>query len=235
LKSAPITSQARPGVGFFLFGKVLPGALFAVLAVLQLEFIRREAAFAVARFPDAGSISFLLNRILSISFAAGIAIVYIVRRPPRQGRHDIGAVIVSLYASFALLALRPVLGFLQVPFGNSPPWALVISNLLVAGGAAFSIYALLYLRLNFSILPEARELTTSGPYHLVRHPVYLGEIAGAAGLAIALPNYFSLIVLGTFVAAQLVRTVIEEKVLSTVIPSYQEYAAKTPRLLPRLW
>ena len=217
---------------FFVFGKILPSALFAFLAVLQLELFRIEAPAAIAHFPELTSISFFFNRLLTIGFASTIAIVYVIRRPPLRGRHDIGAVAVAMYASFVLLALRPLLQFTAIDLAHLPAWSLVLANLLIALGAAFSIYSLLYLRLNFSILPEARGLTTSGPYRVVRHPVYAGEILGAIGLAIALPSLLSALVLVSFVGAQLIRTRMEERVLAAQLPGYAEYAVRTPRLLP---
>ena len=217
---------------FFAFGKVLPSALFAFLAILQLELFRAEVPAALAHFPDLTSISFFFNRLLSIGFASAIAIVYVIRRPPLRGRHDIGAVVVAMYASFVLLALRPLLQLMAIELAHLPVWSLVMANVLVAAGAAFSIYSLLYLRLNFSILPEARGLTTSGPYRIVRHPVYLGEILGAIGLTLALPSLLSLVVLVSFVGAQLIRTRMEERVLSAQLAGYAAYAQRTPRLLP---
>jgi protein-S-isoprenylcysteine O-methyltransferase Ste14 len=200
--------------------------------VLQLQLLWAELPGALAGFPEPSSLSFFLNRLLSIGFAGGIALVYIIRRPPLRGRHDVLAVVVAMYASFVLLALRPALDRAHVTAVHVPGWTLVLSNILVAAGAAFSIYALLYLRLNFSILPEARGLTTSGPYHLVRHPVYLGEIVGATGITLALPSLASVLVLASFIAAQLVRTRMEEGVLSSGLPGYAEYSRRTPRLFP---
>ena len=230
-----MSPPARPGLAFFVFGKLIPAAVFAFLAVVQLQLFRVEAPAALSHFPEVASVSFFMNRLLSIGFASGVALVYIVRRPPLQGRHDLVAVVVSMYASFVLLALRPLLLFLAVETEHLPDWTLIVSNALVAVGAGFSIYALLYLRLNFSILPEARDLITSGPYRLVRHPVYLGEILGAIGLALALPSLLSIVVLVTFVAAQLLRSGIEERVLAANLPGYAEYAARTPRLIPGPW
>ncbi|MDQ6748040.1 MAG: isoprenylcysteine carboxylmethyltransferase family protein, partial [Candidatus Dormibacteraeota bacterium] len=205
------------------------------LAALQLQLFRLEVPAALARFPDFAGLSFFLNRLLSIGFAAMIALVYVIRRPAREGRRDPIAVGIAMYASFVLLALRPLVLWLGVESATLPTWSLGASNVLVACGAAFSIYALLYLRLNFSILPEARELVTGGPYRLVRHPVYLGEIIGAIGLALALPSLVSAGLLVTFVTAQLVRTHIEEQVLTRVMPTYQDFARRTPRLFPHPW
>jgi protein-S-isoprenylcysteine O-methyltransferase Ste14 len=232
LNAGPGSIQGRPGPLFFVFGKILPSALFAFLAILQLDLFRLEVPAALAHFPELASISFFFNRLLSIGFASGIAIVYIVRRPPLRGRHDVGAVVVSMYASFVLLALRPLLEFMAIELEQFPAWSVIVANLLIAVGAAFSIYSLLYLRLNFSILPEARELTTSGPYRVVRHPVYLGEILGAVGLTLALPSLLSVLVLVSFVGAQLIRTRMEEQVLTAQLPGYAEYSRRTARLIP---
>ena len=40
----------------------------------------------------------------------------------------------------------------------------------------------------FGVLPEARGLVTHGPYRLVRHPLYLGELAAMGGLLVASPS-----------------------------------------------
>jgi protein-S-isoprenylcysteine O-methyltransferase Ste14 len=232
LNAGPGAAESKPGPLFFVFGKILPSALFAVLALLQLDLFRLEAPSAFSHFPEIASISFFFNRLLSIGFASGIALVYIVRRPPLRGRHDIGAVFVAMYASFVLLALRPVIEFMAIEVEHFPAWSVILANVLIAVGAGFSIYSLLYLRLNFSILPEARGLTTSGPYRLVRHPVYLGEILGALGFTIALPSLFSVLVLISFVGSQLLRTRMEEAVLTAQLPGYVEYMATTPRLIP---
>ncbi|HXO67075.1 MAG TPA: isoprenylcysteine carboxylmethyltransferase family protein [Candidatus Dormibacteraeota bacterium] len=201
---------------------------------MQLLLLRTELSTAWSNLPDLGASAFILNRLLSLAFVAGVALIYIVRRPPTIGRHDPVAFLVSMYASFVLLAYRPVAELLHFqPELNHSPTALMLSNLLVVAGVGLSVCSLLYLRFNFSIMPEARQLITRGPYRIVRHPIYLGEILSGGGLVLALPHPFFLVLLVTFIAAQLFRTRIEEAILRKAFPDYDGFARRTRyRLIP---
>ena len=50
------------------------------------------------------------------------------------------------------------------------------------GGAVLSLWPLWYLRRNFSVEPEARDLVTSGPYRWARHPIYAVYLLINAGI-----------------------------------------------------
>jgi protein-S-isoprenylcysteine O-methyltransferase Ste14 len=106
------------------------------------------------------------------------------------------------------------------------------SDVCLAGGMSWALYSLTYLGKRFSIVPEARGLVTSGPYRLMRHPIYLGEII--AGVGLVLPTLFSLhlALFAVFLGAQIVRTVFEERILRTTYPQYEAYARHTRRLIP---
>jgi protein-S-isoprenylcysteine O-methyltransferase Ste14 len=113
--------------------------------------------------------------------------------------------------------------------------ALVLAGDLVAlAGCVWLLVAVLALGRCFGVLPEARGLVTRGPYRLVRHPVYLGELVACAGLVLAAPTTWNLFVAAVFAGAQALRMRLEENELTLQFPEYSGYADETPRLVPRL-
>ena len=113
--------------------------------------------------------------------------------------------------------------------------ALVLAGDLVAlAGCIWLFVAVMALGRCFGVLPEARGLVTRGPYRLVRHPVYLGELVACAGLVLAAPTPWNFGVATVFAGAQALRMRLEEDELTLQFPEYSGYAAQTPRLLPRL-
>jgi protein-S-isoprenylcysteine O-methyltransferase Ste14 len=137
----------------------------------------------------------------------------------------------------ALLACAAAM-LLVLPFGGPGRGAstamVFVGDLLAVGACAWLLASVLALGRCFGILPEARGLVTRGPYRLVRHPVYLGEILALLGLTVSSGTASSILALVLFVAAQAVRMRLEERALTAAFPDYALYAARTARLLPRL-
>jgi protein-S-isoprenylcysteine O-methyltransferase Ste14 len=110
-----------------------------------------------------------------------------------------------------------------------PTWkTMLLSLLLVAPGVWLRAYAAGYVRKN-------SELTRTGPYAYTRNPLYLGSMMIAFGFAAAAASWIILIALAVLFAAIYIPTIQgEEGYLREHFAGFDEYAAKVPRLLPRL-
>ena len=83
--------------------------------------------------------------------------------------------------------------------------------------------------------PDARSaLVTSGPFRLVRNPVFAGSAVSVVGLALVVPNVVSLLMVAAFLAGLeiQVRLVEEPYLLRVHGDAYRDYAARTGRFMP---
>ena len=89
---------------------------------------------------------------------------------------------------------------------------------------------------DLSIFPhpvEEARLVDSGPYRLVRHPIYLAVIMGALGLALAFLNTAAAIVALVFIPFFMAKTGFEEDRLIEQVPGYRDYRSAIPyRIIP---
>jgi protein-S-isoprenylcysteine O-methyltransferase Ste14 len=116
-----------------------------------------------------------------------------------------------------------------------------VGTAYVLAGEALAVVAVTWMLVStlalgrcFGVLPEARGLVTGGPYRLVRHPLYLGELGTCAGLVVASPSGRNVFAAVVFALAQAARMLMEERELTRQFPEYRVYAARTPRLIPVL-
>jgi len=112
--------------------------------------------------------------------------------------------------------------------------------ILAVAGAAIVLRARMELGPAWSFVPVAEEATglvTTGPYRLVRHPIYLGLSVLALGQALAFASRPAFLVLLTGVIPTFVwRAGAEEKVLTgTLGERYALYQTQTGKIIPRLW
>jgi len=76
----------------------------------------------------------------------------------------------------------------------------------------------------------------SGPYAVVRHPMYVGVIACFVAVPLALRSLWALIPAGAVVVLFAVRTALEDRALQQGLPGYAEYAHRVRyRLIPGIW
>lgn len=85
------------------------------------------------------------------------------------------------------------------------------------------------------ILPE-HKLITRGPYSLIRHPIYLGEILCAFSIPMIANSLYGFVIMLVIIPILLYRISIEEKVLvSKFGQEYIEYAHKTKKIIPYIY
>jgi hypothetical protein len=82
------------------------------------------------------------------------------------------------------------------------------------------------------LLAYARVLVASGPYAIVRHPLYLTEQIAIVGFIILNLSIWSVLLGVIQLLLQLRRMVNEERVLRAAFPEYDAYAAAVPRIVP---
>ncbi len=81
--------------------------------------------------------------------------------------------------------------------------------------------------------PAGARLRTDGPYALVRHPLYAGLLAAAAGVAVLRRRPEPLVALGVLSGVLHLKAGTEERRLEARFgAAYRDYAARTPRLVP---
>jgi protein-S-isoprenylcysteine O-methyltransferase Ste14 len=111
----------------------------------------------------------------------------------------------------------------------------VVGVVLLLSGLGLAVWARVYLGRNWG-MPMTRkdepELVTTGPYQLVRHPIYSGLLLAMLGTALAITFYWfiALIVLGIYF---IYSATVEERLMATAFPTtYLSYRTKTKMLIP---
>ena len=185
---------------------------------------------AIARFAN-GTETRLLDLAIAFSgifFTAVVVGLTIIRSEPV--RRAIGleprlSALVGAFLAVGLVALAPA------DLGTGLQ---VTSLILIIAGSVMSTCALLWLGRAFSVTAQARRLVVTGPYAIVRHPLYLCEEISVLGIALAhLSIAAALIVLVQWMF-QLRRMTNEENVIDASFPEYAAYAAKTPKIVPHV-
>jgi protein-S-isoprenylcysteine O-methyltransferase Ste14 len=83
---------------------------------------------------------------------------------------------------------------------------------------------------------EGQKVISTGPYAIVRHPMYAGALVMLLGIPLALGSWWGLCALLFIVPVLIWRLLDEERLLRKELPGYVEYTQEVRyRLVPRLW
>jgi protein-S-isoprenylcysteine O-methyltransferase Ste14 len=168
-------------------------------------------------------------------FAAGlytlmIACLYVLRLRPVNKFAGWWPSFASIFGGFLMFGLVWFKPRMDLPLA-----AQLAASILVFTGNILSAYIVCKLGRSFSILPESRKLVMTGPYKIVRHPLYVAEAIASLGTMILFLSVGSIVLVVAQTILQLVRIHYEERVLSENFPDYKAYAKKTARLIPGIY
>jgi protein-S-isoprenylcysteine O-methyltransferase Ste14 len=118
-------------------------------------------------------------------------------------------------------------------------WIRITGGVLQIAGLAFCIWARLHIGRNWSgmvTLKEGHTLVRSGPYGLVRHPIYSGLLLAILGHAISNGKLAGLIALAILVLEWKRKSLMEERLmLEQFGAEYARYRREVKGLVPGVW
>ena len=142
----------------------------------------------------------------------------------------------------AVFALPVVAGLDAGRFGWAPlPWPTlwcgIVLQLLAIPPVAWSMATNPHLEATVRIQHDrGHQVIATGPYALVRHPMYVGALLSLAGGPLVLGSAWAYAPAGFAVLLFVFRTALEDRTLRRELPGYEEYAQRTRyRLVPGLW
>ncbi len=132
------------------------------------------------------------------------------------------------------------IGYAVIP-DRVPEWFAgqrALGTLVIAAGAALVVWALVYFRSwRFrAALDKSHELSTGGPFRILRHPIYMGLNLLALGTALWVPTPlvwagFVLMAIGSDLRARAEETILQQ----AFGDSYREYCGHTRRFVPGIY
>jgi protein-S-isoprenylcysteine O-methyltransferase Ste14 len=222
-----------------LYFRALRSSIFGVLLMAALLFV------------PAGTFDYWQAYVFMAVFVGGSAAitVYLAIKDPQllERRMNVGPTaekettqkIIMVFALLGFIALLVVPAFdRRFMWSSVPPWVSMIGDLLVALGfllVYFVIRENSYAASTIQVA-EGQTVISTGPYAVVRHPMYAGVLPLLIGTPLALGSWCGLFALILFMPALIWRLLDEERFLHKNLPGYTEYTRKVRyRLVPFVW
>jgi protein-S-isoprenylcysteine O-methyltransferase Ste14 len=147
--------------------------------------------------------------------------------------------LVQTFAAVLFVAIFVVPG-LDHRFGwTIVPLAIELAgDLLVLIGFGFVFWVFRVNSFTSGVIEVATDqrVITTGPYAVVRHPMYLGSLVMLLGVSLSLGSWWGLLAVASLAALIVARLLNEEQFLAKNLPGYKDYAGQVHyRLAPFVW
>lgn len=154
-------------------------------------------------------------------------------------RLDAILLIVMTGGTLLLLITGGLVSLGLTPVDPALAWLTLPGAVLALGGIAGTFYCRHYLGQAWTAqtrVGKEQAIIESGPYGVVRHPIYTAAIALYGGLGLVYPLGWGILMAGLIVVAYVLKTRDEDRYLQTHFKGYPEYTQRVSyRLLPRIW
>lgn len=129
-------------------------------------------------------------------------------------------------------------GWTREAFGPLPGWVSLAADVLVAAGVFLGFWTVNVNRYAARTVrvEDSQQVIDSGPYRLIRHPMYTGICLAQLAMPLGLASVVTIPLFAALIPFFVVRLLNEEKVLRRDLAGYSEYCKRTPfRLIPFVW
>jgi protein-S-isoprenylcysteine O-methyltransferase Ste14 len=219
-----VTSEAEGAATRLDLGRLFGVPIMAGLLFLNVVSLVRSAGDGVAgSLTEVGS---LLAGLLTAMLYC-LLIAAFLRRSSARATHPSPVAAVAAGVATWLPFVIPL-----VPHGKPTAGVLVVANVLLVAGLSFSVWSIKHLDRSFSMIAQARRVVRTGPYAIVRHPLYTGELLALLGTVFSRPGWVTFAVWAAILGLQAYRVRHEEAILSSTLEDYREYQQVTPQLVP---
>lgn len=157
---------------------------------------------------------------------------------PQHEQEPVQKIIVTLvFAVFFATVILPALDY-RYQWSPVAPWVSIIGDVLIVVSFLFIFWV---TRVNsFAAsnvrVEEGQRVIDTGPYAVVRHPMYAGAVWLFVAIPLALGSWKSIGLIVVLIPVLLWRLLDEEKILRRELPGYADYMRRVPfRLIPFLW
>lgn len=148
--------------------------------------------------------------------------------------------LILLFGGFTLWLVVMALDAVRFGWSFMPVWLNVVGGLVYPLSLAGSVRVVMENSFAAPVVRLQRErgqrVIDTGPYALVRHPMYAATLPGLAAVPLLLGSWYGLIAVPVFIAMLVVRTAAEDRLLRHELDGYAEYTRRVPwRLVPGMW
>jgi protein-S-isoprenylcysteine O-methyltransferase Ste14 len=186
----------------------------------------------------AAAVAFFVIRIISQRRVAQDVRAVAVHERPASLIAGVVAALTALVFGAEYLVAPGTFGFAYVP--AMPLWLRWVGALLLVAGVTLLGWAHRHLDRNFHSLVVSRPghvLIQSGPYRIIRHPIYTAYLLAYGGGGLLAANWVLAVIATVAFALLVVLRLPQEEalLLNTFGDRYRRYIARTGALLPRVW